>query len=441
MSRGKWIAIAIVVIIVAVLGWRLLHRTPAGSGAGDNAPVPVTVVPVMLENVPVYLTANGTVQALNTVTVMPQVGGKLLKLDFDEGQPVKKGDVIAELDPRSLQAQYDQTVAKRAQDAAQLSTAQANLQRSSSPQYKQYVAQIDRITQANTVHQLNAAVSADAAGARDAQVQLDYSKVRAPIDGLAGIRQVDPGNVITTTTPIVVITQLHPINVLFTLAGKYLDQVRAAQAQAPLPVVVTDPTTGTITANGGELKVIDNQIDPNTSTFKLKAEFPNAASELWPGQFVNLRMQVGTVDNGLVVPTAAVQRGPNGDYVYLVVNSGATTSQPAASASSGAAPAHHRHRKGASSVASASSAGNAPSDANGPTVTMKPVTVTGEADDTHELITGLNAGDMVVTEGQFRLKEGSSVTPMKPGEEPKAPTADEIKKAAAQGGGGRRHGG
>lgn len=425
MSRGKWIVIAILVIIVGVIAWRLTHRSAGFAGGEENAPVPVTVVPVVRENVPVYLTANGTVQALNTVTVLPQVGGKLLKLDFTEGQPVKQGDIIAEIDPRTLQAQYDQALAKKAQDAAQLGTAQANLQRSESPQYKQYVAEIDRVTQRNNVRQFSAAVAADEAAVRDAKVQLDYTKVRAPIDGLAGIRQVDPGNVVTTSTPIVVITELHPINVLFTLAGKYLDEVRSAQAKSPLPLVVTDPTTGKITASGGVLKVVDNQIDPNTSTFKLKAEFPNHSDELWPGQFVNLRMQVGTVQNGLVVPTAAVQRGPNGDYVYLVVNGNGA---PSAGASAGGS----HHRRGG--------AGGGNANANAPTVKMQPVTVTGEADDTHELIgSGLKAGDRVVTEGQFRLKEGSAVQPMKPGEEPKAPTAEEVKKAA-QGGGRGRHG-
>ncbi len=432
MSRGKWIAIAIAAVIVAVLAWRLAHRSPDHSSDENNAPVPVTVVPVVRENVPIYLTANGTVQALNTVTVLPQVGGKLLKLDFTEGQPVKQGEVLAEIDPSTFQAQYDQAVAKKAQDLAQLATAQANLKRSESPQYKQYVAEIDRITQANTVRQMAAAVQADEAAIRDAQVQLGYTKVRSPIDGLAGIRQVDPGNVLTTSTAIVVITQLHPINVIFTLAGKYLDQVRSAQAKAPLPVAVIDPTNNRVTASGGVLKVVDNQIDPDTSTFKLKAEFPNRSNELWPGQFVNLRMQVGTVENGLVVPSAAVQRGPNGDYVYVVVPHDADGATAAAATTAAASPPHHRH------WGSAAAAGD---DANAPTVKMQPVQVQGEADDTHELVSGVQAGDLVVTEGQFRLKEGSKVQPMKPGEQPKPPTPQEIKKAAQRGGGRGRPGG
>ena len=203
-----------------------------------------------------------------------------------------------------------------------------------------------------------------------------------------------------------------------------------------MPLWVIDPTTSNITASGGVLKVVDNQIDPNTSTFKLKAEFPNQSNELWPGQFVNLRMQVGTVDNGLVVPTAAVQRGPDGDYVYVVVPH-AAGGAPATAATTASAAPRRRHRwGGGSGDANAAGADNS----NAPTVKMQPVQVLGEADDTHELVSGVQAGDLVVTEGQFRLKQGSSVQPMKPGEQPKPPTAEEIKKAAQQGGGRGRRG-
>ena len=430
MSRGKWIVIAIVAIIIAVLAWRLLHRARSDTFDQENAPVPVTVVPVATENVPIYLTSQGTVQALNTVTVLPQVGGKLLKLDFTEGQPVKKGDVLAEIDPSTYQAQYDQAVAKKGQDQAQLATAQANLKRSESPQYKQYVAEIDRITQTNTVRQQTAAVAADEAAIRDSQVQLDYTKVRSPIDGLAGIRQVDPGNVLTTSSTIVVITQMHPINVIFTLAGAYLDEVRAAQAKAPLNVAILD-ANGNVVESDGVLKVIDNQIDPDSGAFKLKAEFPNTDNRLFPGQYASTRLEVSVASDVLVVPTAAVQRGPNGDFVWLVTDkrpAGASDQNASTAASSGNARAW-RHKRG-------QNAQNRNANQPAKYVTMQPVVQGGEAGDTGVIITsGLKAGDLVVTAGQFRLKQGSAVLPLKPGEVPAPPTSAQIKAAAQQGGG------
>ena len=428
MSRGKWIAIAVAVIIIAVLAWRLTHRSSGYSSDENNAPIPVTVVPVVRENVPVYLTANGTVQALNTVTVLPQVGGKLLKLDFTEGGPVKKGQVLAEIDPRTLQAQLDQAIAKRAQDQTQLATARANYERSEDPKYKQYVAQIDRITQKNTVSQYQAAVAADNASIQDTQVQLGFTKITSPIDGLAGIRQVDPGNVITTSTTIVTVTQTQPIYVIFTLAGKYLDEVRAAQAKAPLTVSILDASNKVIEGDG-KLLVIGNQIDPSTGSFQLKAEFPNGNNQLFPGQYANTQLKVSIDADALVVPTAAVQRGPNGDYVWLI-----TDKRPANAAPEGSAPAasskRHRGKR---------PPGSAPADNKPPRyVTMQPVVTGGEAGDTGIIVThGLKAGDLVVTAGQFRLKQGSKVTPMKPGEVPAPPTTAEIKAAAQSSGSGR----
>jgi multidrug efflux system membrane fusion protein len=409
MSRFWKIALIVVaVIVVAGVGFRLLHK-PAGAASTQAAakgkdgkdatpPVPVTVVPVAKQNVPVYLTALGTVQALNTVTVNPQVPGQLLSLDFIEGQPVKKGQVLAQIDPRTYQAAYDQAVAKQRQDQALLATAKSNLTRSQDLAAKGYISKQDLDTLRNTAAQYQAAVAADAASIRDSQVQLNYTRVISPIDGLAGIRGVDPGNVITTSTAIVTLTQLHPINVMFTLPEQNLDLVRAAaQDGAGLEVAALDKTDAHPIAAGGVLKVIDNQIDASTGTFRLKSEFPNTKNELWPGQFVNVRLLVNTVSGGLVIPAQAVQRGPDGDYVYQVQADS--------------------------------------------TVKMQPVMVAGEVGDSQVMIgTGLKVGDRVVTEGQFRLKPGSRVNARKPGEVPAAPTAAELDKAKKNTkGGGRRH--
>jgi multidrug efflux system membrane fusion protein len=427
MSRTKWILTLLGVVIVIVILWRFFAgRKPGGFGGEADLPVPVTVVAASTANVPIYLTNQGTVTPINSVNVQPQVGGQLLKLDFVEGKPVTKGQVLAEIDPRSLQAQLDQATAKRAQDQTQLATAKANLERSENPKYSPYVAEIDRITQKNTVAQWQAAVAADNASIQNTQVQLGFTRITSPIDGVAGIRQVDPGNVVTTSTTVVTVTQMHPIDVIFTLAGKYLDEVRAAQAKAPLKVAILDANNDVV-EDDGVLKVIDNQIDPNTGSFKLKAEFPNAGNQLFPGQYANTRLEVGADADALVVPAAAVQRGPNGDYVWLV------TDKPPPNASSGANPQSQGRasRRGRRAPAVA---GNKPVKY----VTMQPVTTGNEAGDTGLIITkGLKAGDLVVTAGQFRLKEGSKVNPMKPGEVPPPPTTAEI-KAAAQSSGRRR---
>lgn len=434
MSRKKWILTLIGIVVVAFILWRVFAGgKPGGPDAsgGPDAPVPVTVVPAAAENVPVYLTSQGTVQAMNTVNVQPQVGGQLLKLDFVEGGQVRKGQVLAEIDPRTLQAQLDQAMAKRAQDATQLATARANLERSEDPKYRQYVAQIDRITQKNTVDQWQAAVAADNASIADTKVQLGFTRVMSPIDGIAGIRQVDPGNVITTSTTIVTVTQMHPINVIFTLAGKYLDEVRAAQAKAPLTVAILDASNNMVEGDG-LLKVIDNQIDPDSASFKLKAEFPNANNQLFPGQYANTRLQVSIDADALVVPTAAVQRGPNGDYVWLVTDQPPARPAGEESNAQGGAKASRRGQRAPAS----SAADNKPARY----VTMRSVATGGEAGDAGLIVTqGLKAGDLVVTAGQFRLKEGSKVTPMKPGEIPPPPTTAEIKAAAQkQSGRGRR---
>lgn len=416
MSRFWKIALIVVaVLVVAAVGVRLLHKPASrpGSQAGAQAsaqgdkkgapdakeadPVPVTVEPVSVQNVPVYLTALGTVQALNTVTVSPQIGGLLMKLNFTEGQEVTKGQVLAEIDPRSLQASYDQAAARKRQDAAQLATARSNLARSLDLAKQGYISKQDMDTLQNTVSQYEATVAADEAAINDAKVQLGYTKVLAPITGMAGIRGVDPGNIVTTSSSIVTLTEVHPINVIFPLPEQNVELVRSSQQRGePLEVAALDSAGSKVIAGKGVLKVINNQIDTSTGTFNLKAEFPNEENALFPGQFVNVRMKVNTVQGGLVIPSQAVQRGPDGDYVYQLQSDN--------------------------------------------TVKMQSVTTGQEVGDSHVMVTqGLKAGEKVVTEGQFRLKPGSKVKPLKPGEVPAAPTEEELKKAAqANKEGGRR---
>ncbi|GAP65320.1 RND family efflux transporter, MFP subunit [Mizugakiibacter sediminis] len=374
MSRGKIALIAAGVVVAGLIGWRMIqHRSPRGEANAD-APVPVTVVPVERRDVPVYLDALGTVQALNTVTVRPQVGGQLQALGFKEGQEVRRGDVIAQIDPRTYQAALDQAQAKQKQDEAQLVAARSTLKRYEDLIKQNFVAAQDLENQRQTVRQLEATVAADAANVDSARVQLGYTRVTAPIDGLAGIRQVDVGNLVQPSDAggIVVLTQVRPISVIFTLPEQDLDLVRAGGDG--LAVQALNRADNRPVASG-VLKVVDNQIDTATGTFKLKAEFPNADGRLWPGQFVNVRLRVDTVKGGLVVPAQAVQRGPDGSYVYLL--------QPDS------------------------------------TVLMQPVQVGGEAGDGALLVTsGVKAGDRVVTEGQFRLKPGAKVLALAPGQTP-----------------------
>mgnify|MGYP001606960409 CR=1 FL=1 len=422
MSRWKIVLVVLALLIAAVVAWRILHK-PAATGAAANAPIPVTAVAVERRDVPVNLSALGTVQALNTVTVNAQVAGELMSINFTEGKPVKKGEVLAQIDPRTYQANYDQALAKKKQDEAQLATAQSTLKRNQTLVAKGYVAALDMDTFRNTVNQLTATVAADAASVSASKVQLGYTKVLSPIDGLAGIRAVDPGNVVSTSTAIVTLTQVHPINVLFTLPEQDLELVRGSDSgDKALSVIAMDRVDSHVVAGDGVLRVIDNQIDTSTGTFRLKSEFPNAKNDLWPGQFVNVRLQVNTVKGGLVIPTQAVQRGPDGDYVYLVV------APDAKAAAADTVPAHAKP-------------GAATTSAPAQTVKMQPIKVGGDADDSHVLVTsGLSEGDQVVTEGQFRLKPGARVLALKPGEVPPPPTTAELDAAKKQGQGQGRRG-
>lgn len=423
MSRWKIALVVVALLVAGALAWRFLQRPDPSAKPATDAPIPVTAVTVEQRDVPIYLTALGTVQALNTVTVRPQVGGQLISLDFEEGAEVEKGAVIARIDPRSYQAALDQAIAKQKQDEAQLRASRSTLKRYEELIEKNFVSAQDLENQRQTVRQQEALIAADAAAVDTARIQFDYTTVRAPISGIAGIRQVDVGNILQANDAngIVTITQVHPINVVFTLPEQDLTLVRGGAGGEPLPVTAMDRVDSHVVADDGRLTVIANQIDTSTGTFQLKSEFPNADNALWPGQFVNVRLGVRTVRDGLVVPTEAVQRGPDGSYVYLVVP--ATTKSADARPSAPASGAGKR-------AANANAAGSAAAQA-GDIVQLQPVEVGAEADATHVLVTnGLSAGDRIVTAGQFRLKPGARVTPLAPGETLPPPTAEEVSKAA-----------
>jgi multidrug efflux system membrane fusion protein len=290
-----------------------------GRGGGGEGPTPVIATPARYDDVPVTADAVGTIQALNTVTVRSQVDGRLMEIAFKDGQDVRKGDLLARIDASTYQAQYDQVVAKKAQDEAQLANARADLERYARLAQTDYGSRQQADTQRAQVAQLEAQVRADQGAIDNAKAYLDYTTIRAPIDGRLGIRQVDQGNIVRASDSggLVVITQLKPIAMIFNLPQQQLRAVSAAVARGPVAVEALD-ADGTTMIDRGVIEVIDNVVDQTTGTIKVKARFPNDRLQLWPGQFVNVRVYVDTLRHVVVAPTAAVQRGPKGAYVFVV---------------------------------------------------------------------------------------------------------------------------
>lgn len=290
--------------------------------ASGGEPVPVAVAAARVQDVPVYLDALGTAQAFNTVSVRAMVDGPLVEVRFREGQDVKAGDVLARIDPRPFQATLDQATAKKRQDEANLANARADVARYAKLAATAYTSAQQLDTARAQVAQLEAQVAGDQASIDSARTQLDYTTIAAPIEGRTGIRQVDQGNIIhqVDTTPLTVITQLKPISVVFTLPQQALPAIGAAMAEGPVNVLAVRPAEGAApdVLDRGKLAVLDNQVDLQTGTIKLKATFPNAALRLWPGAFVNVRLLARTDRDAVTVPTAAVQRGPSGTYLYVV---------------------------------------------------------------------------------------------------------------------------
>jgi multidrug efflux system membrane fusion protein len=387
----RWLMAALCVLVLAGIGYSIWFW-PSGStnrtarNRDANQPIPVLVAPAEQKDVPIYLDALGTVQAFNTVTVKPMVDGPLIAVNFSEGQDVKKGDLLAQIDPRTYQAAYDQAVAKKAQDEALLANARLDLARYTKLAANNYTSAQQADTARAQVAQDEAQVQQDQAQIDNARTQLGYTTITSPLDGRTGIRQVDPGNIVhaSDTTGLVVITQLQPISVLFTLPQQSLGQVARAMGQGPAKVLAFPQGTAAGQAaplDTGTLAVLDNQVDPTTGTIKLKATFPNPERRLWPGAFVGVRLQVDTAKNAVVVPPAAVQRGPRGAYVYVV-------------------------------------------DADN-SVTRRDVKV-GHEDEQASIITdGVKPGDRLVVDGASRLNENTKVTIVQPAAAGSSPTADQ----------------
>jgi multidrug efflux system membrane fusion protein len=326
-GRRRWVvglvvAAAVVVAIVVVRG-RGRSQGQAGAapdarGGGDR-PIPVLVAPAETRDVPIYLEGLGTVTAYKTVNVRAQVDGRLDRVIYREGQAVKHGEVLAEIDPRPFAILLHQGEAALARDQAQLDGAKRNLERYQAVGGQHLLPQQQIDDQGALVQQLSGTVLADKAQIENARLQLDYARIKSPIDGITGVRLVDPGNIVhaADTTGIVVVTQMDPIAVLFTLPQDDLPDVARAQAQAPL-TVDAQSRDGTQTLGTGKLELIDNQINQGTATMRGKAIFPNPDRTLWPNQFVKARLRLTVRQGALVVPAAAVQRGPQGTFVYVV---------------------------------------------------------------------------------------------------------------------------
>jgi membrane fusion protein, multidrug efflux system len=369
--RRRWLVIVAVCLLVPAAGvtWHIASEpaTAEQTQKPQQQAVPATLGTSAKKDVSIFLSGLGTVQAFNTVTVNTRVDGQLNSVNFKEGQHVNAGDVLAQIDPRPFQATLDLTRATKAKDQANLENAQLDLRRfQQGGTLANTQQQID--TQGALVKQLQATVEADQANLESAQVQLDYTTIRAPIAGRTGIRLVDQGNIVhaTDTGGLVVITQLQPISVIFTLPQDQLREVTHEMnvSKTPLKVIAQGRTDGQ-TLDEGTLALVDNRIDQTTGSVRLKATFPNKDYKLWPGQYINVELQLKTLPQVVTVPSDAVQRGPDGMYVYVV-----KPDQTAA---------------------------------------IQPVTVGQMRDGTAIIEKGLNAGTPIVVAGQYRVQQGSKI--------------------------------
>jgi multidrug efflux system membrane fusion protein len=380
--RKYAVRISLAAALLGAIGWAVFHPRPEQSpqaGKRGGGAIPVVNATVSQGDVPIVVNALGTVTPLATVTVKTQIAGQLQQVLFTEGQTVRKGDFLAQIDPRPYQAQLNQYVGQLAKDKALLAAAEIDLRR-----YKVLVAQ-DSIatqqldTQTSLVAQYQGAVETDKALVENARLNLAYCHIVSPLTGRVGLRQVDPGNYVQTSDSngIVVITQLQPMTVVFTVPEDSIQPIaKRGRAGDPLPVAVFDRSGSTQLALG-KLLTLDNQIDATTGTVKLKAIFDNADESLFPNQFVNTVLQLDVLHGQMTIPSAAVQRGTPGAFVYVVQDDGA--------------------------------------------VTVRAIKTGPASGDMTSVQSGLSVGETIVTDGMDKLREGSTVIV---GNRDKAPKAD-----------------
>jgi multidrug efflux system membrane fusion protein len=366
MARRRFLVISTIIVLAGVGAWYELER-PEPAAKAAAAPVPVTVAIASRGDLPVYLTGLGTVQASFTVGIRPQVDGKLEQVLFKEGDLVRKGDVLAKIDPRLYQAALDQAKAQKKQDEARLISAMKDLQRSRTLVDKAFETQQLVDQQQAKVDQVVASVDADKAAIDTAQTNLDYTSVVAPSDGRMGVRLIDPGNIVhaSNSTSIGTLTLTKPSAVIFTMSARSLDDVREAMERGPVEVIALSQDNKRELAKG-TLLLIDNIVDRASATMRLKAMFPNEHDELWPGDFVNARLFLKVLPDALTIPSAAIQNGPDGLLAWVV--------------------------------------------GKGDVVQARPI-ITGPTTDGRTLVTsGLTDGDHVVVSGHYKLRQNAKVT-------------------------------
>jgi membrane fusion protein, multidrug efflux system len=309
--------IAVAVVAAAVIIW--WHESSQVAQKSAPPSIPVTITEAAQADVPIYYDALGTVQAFNTVALRAQVTGQIVSVDFRQGQEVKKGDILAQIDPAPFKAALDQAIAKKHEDEAQLVDDEKDLARFKALVLRDAETQQDVDSQQAKVDTVKATLEADQAAIEAAQTQLNFATIAAPIDGVVGFRQVDVGNIIHTgdISPLTVLTQIKPCNVIFTLPQNDLGPVRDAMLNGDVSVLAFDQDDKKQLA-AGKLLLINNQIDQATSTIQLKAEFPNEQERLWPGEFVRIRILVTTRKDAVTIPAVALQRGPDGFYVWVI---------------------------------------------------------------------------------------------------------------------------